>query len=146
MSDEIPTLVHPDDAPPIRTQEDLHRHWRMLMGPLGFARRTLWLQLLEGDRPTPMIVPIDDLPRRPSARDVTALMDMLTELAKGIPESSFAFLLSRPGGAGMTEDEGLWAQALMDGLQHAGLQVWPVHRANDDELVVCSPDDLAASA
>ena len=55
-----------------------------------------------------------------------------------------AFLLTRPGCGGMTSDDRAWARALTAAVRRAGLPAWPVHRANNDELVVCSPDDLAA--
>jgi hypothetical protein len=56
------------------------------------------------------------------------------------------FLLTRPGRAEITAGERRWAQALADVVRRAGLRPWPVHRANDHELVVIAPDDLAASA
>ena len=53
----IPPLLSPDQMPPIRSQDDLHRHWRALMGPLGFSGRQLWLNVLGADRrPTPVLL------------------------------------------------------------------------------------------
>ena len=146
MDDTIPPLTSPGDLPRIDTQEDLHALWRMLMGPLGFGGHSLWVHLLDEDgRPTPVILQIEDLPRVPDLAVRENLTRFLSHLVQDAP-GSFAFLLSRPGRKGITEAERSWAEALCDVTRHLGLRPWPVHRANDQELVVIAPDDLAATA
>lgn len=146
MDDNIPPLTSPTDLPPIRTQEDLHRVWRMLMGPLGFGGHSLWVLLLDEDaRATPALVQIEELPPLPDLRMREQLVRFLHHLVDG-SEGSVVFLLTRPGRTGITVGERRWARALGDVARRAGLQPWPVHRANDHELVVVAPDDLAASA
>jgi hypothetical protein len=143
--DTHPSL-RPDDLPPLRTQADLHRQWRMLMGPLGFSRRSLWLHLLDGEsRSTPAILQIEDMPRLPRCRDVDGLVGLCRQLVDGTPGATVVFLLTRPGRTGITVEERSWARALHDVVRRAGLPGWPVHWANDVELGVCSPDDLAAA-
>lgn len=145
MDDTIPPLTSPADLPPIRTQEDLHRLWRMLMGPLGFGGRSLWVHLIDDDaNSTPVLVQVEDLPPLPDL----AMRDNLKRYVKELVAregGSVAFLLTRPGRAGITAGDRRWAQTLDDVARRAGLQPWPVHRANDDELVVVAPDDLAAT-
>ena len=148
MDDEIPPLTHPDNLPPVRSQDDLRRLWRMLMGPLGFGGRSLWLLVLDADdRPTPLILQIEDLPRRPDPGQLSGVVrvcqDVLREQVIG---GSVVFLLTRPGQRGVTPDEAVWARDLHQAVRKAGLPVWPLHRANDDELCAFAPDDLAASA
>ena len=47
--------------PPVRNQADLHRHWRALMGELGFAQSRLYLQFFTLDgRCTPLILDITE--------------------------------------------------------------------------------------
>jgi len=119
----------------------LNAFWRDLMGPGGFAQRTLWLILLdEDDRVLPEIIPIDGIPSRP---DVLAdrLGDLLASLIGSGSAASAALLLSRPGPARMNDDDRCWARALV---RHSPR--WPVHLATADRIQVFSPDDLAVNA
>ncbi len=106
----------------VTTADDLVTLWGALMGGGGFGRRTLWLVVLEDDgRPTPMIVPIDDIPRAPTQRDVDGLSTILAGIAEF---GSVVWLLSRPGVDVVQEDDRRWARALTP-LASA----WPVHLA-----------------
>jgi hypothetical protein len=146
MDDRTPPLTSPDHLPKIRTPEDLHALWRMLMGPLGFGGHSLWVHLLDEDgRPTPVILQIEDLPPTPDLMVRENIERFLSHLVQDAP-GSIAFLLSRPGRKGLTADERCWAEALADVTRQLGLRPWPVHRANDHELVVVALDDLADSA
>lgn len=145
--EDIPPLVHPADLPPIRTQEELHRLWRMFMGPLGFGGRSLWLHLLaDGGRPTPVLVQVEDLPELPDPTMREQLEHFVREVVAHSGGDSVAFLLTRPGSSGLSASDRTWAEALGDVVRRLGLRPWPVHRANDHELVVVAPDDLAATA
>lgn len=147
MDDDIPALTSPDDTPPVRTQQDLHRLWRALMGPLGFGGRSLWLALLHDDgRPTSVIVQVEDLPPLPDREQREHLARFCRMLLDQAGGGQVVFLLSRPGRGGISEGDRRWAAALQDVVRRARLPVWPVHRADDVELVVIAPDDLAASA
>lgn len=146
MDDDIPPITSPDDLPPVRTQEDLHRVWRMLMGPLGFGGRSLWLLVLdENSRPTPALLQIEDLAPLPSRETRTDLKRFLGHLLPD-RDGTAVFLLTRPGRAPITAGDRRWAQLLMEVVRRAKLPTWPVHCANDVELVVIAPDDLAAIA
>jgi hypothetical protein len=138
-----PSPGRPDQQPPIRTQSDLEALWRRLMGRLGFSRTTLWLVLLDADgRPTPVVIPIDDIPSRPTDA-VEHLSDLLAHLVQ--PGGSVVFLLSRPGPDGpLTPSERAWTRALEIVGRNVGSTVWPVHRANNAALRACTPDELAA--
>lgn len=148
MDDDIPPLIPPSEMDPVRTQDDLHRLWRMLMGPLGFGGRSLWLLALDADnRPTPLLLQVEDLPRRPTKSELDGVVQMCKHFVEGpVGAGSVVFLLSRPGRRGLTPDDAAWARGLHEAVRRSGLPFWPVHRANDDELCVCTPDDLAASA
>ena len=128
---------------PIRNQADLETLWRALMGELGFSRTSVWLMLLEADgTPVPTLVPIDDIPTRP-----TQAVENLTGLLVGLVPAggSVAFLLTRPGpDSELTPMERAWTRALQVVSRNVGATVWPVHRANDEALHVCRTDDLAA--
>jgi hypothetical protein len=138
-----PSAPSPADFPPIRSQADLEHLWRTLVGPSAFARRSVWFTILDAEqRSTPALVQIDELPQAPGDRGLDNLVEVCEHLIE--PGGSVAFLLTRPGRGGMTADDRAWARALTAAVRRAGLPAWPVHRANRDELVVCSPDDLAA--
>jgi len=81
--------------PVVSTQADLERMWRRLMKPLGFSGCSLWMVLVEDDRPIPKVMEIADMPDAPEDGDADALAGFLAHLAA--PGTRCAFLLSRPG-------------------------------------------------
>ena len=122
--------------------------WRSLMGPLGFGQRLLWLQLLDADgRCTPLLLTIEELPLLPDEECFDQLVGFVRHLVElEVPGGSVAFLLSRPGRAGLSAGDLRWARGLTDAARRLGVRAWPVHLANDHELRVVTDDDLAASA
>ena len=79
----------------VATADDLVTLWAAVMGGGGFGRRTLWLVVLQDDgRPTPVVVPIDDIPRLPTRRDIDGLKTVLDGI---IDFGTVILLLSRPG-------------------------------------------------
>lgn len=146
MDNDIPALTHPDDMSPVRTQRDLHRLWRALMGELGFGGRSLWLSLLEPDgQPTPVLLQVEELPEAPSHEHAEQLTLLCQRLLDEAGPGQLTFLLSGPGRGGPTAGERRWAGALQDIHRRLGAPVWPVHRANDRELVVMAPDEVVHS-
>ena len=122
----------------IRTADDLEALWRSLMSEGGFSRRSVWLLFLDADgRPTPALVPIDDIPQRP----VPLFLDNLRHIARelvGTPDiASIAMLLSRPGRPTMTDEDRAWARALQDVSRD-----WPPFLAFADSVQMFAPDDL----
>lgn len=149
MDDDIPPLLPPEDMPPVRSQADLHRFWRALMGPLGFGRRTLWLVFVATDGTVePMVAPIDDIPEHPEEDLVGNLFWICAQVmdAELPPGTRVALLLSRPGSAQVSEGDRAWARALLAGARRAVVACEPVHLATDEGLVVIAPDDLAETA
>jgi hypothetical protein len=118
------------------------------MGPLGFGQRLLWLQLLDAEgRCTPLLPTIEDLPLHPDDECFDRLLAFTRHLVDlEVPGGSAAFLLSRPGRAGISASDRRWASGLTTAARRLGVRVWPVHLANDEELRVFTDDDLAASA
>jgi hypothetical protein len=146
--EDIPPLARVEDIPPIRTQADLWRHWRALLGPLGFSERLLWVCFMAADgRVAPVLPQISDLPVLPDDATVDSLMHICKHICKHVCNDfdmdSVAVLLSRPGPAGITSVERTWARRLADAATAAGVTMWPVHVANDHEVVPVTPDDLA---
>jgi hypothetical protein len=118
------------------------------MGPLGFGSRLLWLQLFDAEgRCTPLLPTIEDLPLLPDEECFDQLLAFVQHLLDlEVPGGSVAFLLSRPGRAGISASDRRWAVGLTGAARRLGVRAWPVHLANDHELRVVTDDDLAASA
>lgn len=116
------------------------------MGPLGFSERLLWMQFFGPDgRMTPVLSQIADLPQAPDVQLVDNLMMICRRLCDDLAGGSVAMLLSRPGPAGITAQERLWARRLTEAAAAAEVALWPVHVANDHVLVVVPPDELVAA-
>lgn len=134
-------------AAPIRDQNDLYERWSILMGPLGFSRRSLWFTVVDADRRmVPSISQIEDLPDGPAdVETISALMDILRRILDDGPgPASIAFLVTRPGRHAMTPDDRSWARALSATARLKRVPIEPVHLATDQALVAFAPDDLAA--
>jgi len=132
--DEIPDLS-------IRSQADLDRLWRALMGELGFTRRRLWVLLVCDDgRPIPHLVQVDEVPPLPG----DTLVHLLEMCRHVDDECGVAVLLSRPGRDGLTPADRAWGAALLAAARRTGVSCWPLHVANDVAIRVVAPDDLAA--
>jgi hypothetical protein len=144
--DDIPPRLPVDQWPPLRTQADLHHHWRGLMGPLGFTFRRLWLLFLEpDDRVVPHITEIDDIPEEPRAEDVDSLMAMCAHVQQADRIGRVAILLSRPGRGALCASDRRWGRALLASARRTGVRLAPLHLANDEVLVPLTGDDLIGS-
>jgi hypothetical protein len=142
-ADDIPPLLPAEQMPPIHTQEDLHRHWRALMGPLGFSRRYLWVQPIDADRRViPMLMQIDEVPEHPEQFMLDNLMLALREGLADDPGSTVAVLVARPGYAGITDADHAWATGLTAAARRREIPLEPVHLATDEDVRVFAPDDL----
>lgn len=138
VNEDIPPLLPPRDMPAIRTQSDLHRAWRSLMGALGFPDRRLWLLFLDrSGRPMGPLLSIDTLPDGPYELAVEDLVTICREILDGPGGGgSVAMLITRAGSDPWHIGDRAWARYLTAAAHRVGGTVWPVHRANDVELVV----------
>jgi hypothetical protein len=110
----------------VRAAEDLHPYWMSLIGEGGFGRRTLWLGVIDEEgHPTPVVVPIDDIPRAPTASGLAALSTVLAGVvAFGTP----VLMISRPGPHEVRDEDRRWARELTPLAPR-----WPVHLATADQ-------------
>jgi hypothetical protein len=146
MDDDIPPLLPIHEVPPLRTQADLHRQWRAMMGALGFSGRRLWLLFLApDDRPTEFLMQIDDVPDQPNEADLDSLLRMCREIRTVHHLGRLALLLSRPGEGTVRASDRRWGRALLDAGRRADLPLAPVHLATDDAVVPLTADDLIAA-
>lgn len=128
----------------IRTPADLERMWRTLIGPLGFGGHSLWLTVLECDgRTTPVITEITDVVSVPGASDRSHLGGVVRLLVEElVPGGRAAFLRTRPGRDGVSDDDRAWAAALYAVSRETGAPVEVVHVANDVMLAPVPTDGL----
>jgi hypothetical protein len=146
MDEPIPPLLPIHEVPPLRTQADLHRQWRAMMGPLGFGRRRIWVLFLEpDDRPTELLLQIDDVPENPREGETDSLLRLCDEVRREHDLGRVAVLLSRPGEARLRPSDRRWGRALLDSAARIHVPLAPVHLANDDAVVPLTGDDLLAT-
>jgi hypothetical protein len=146
MDDDIPPLLPIHEVPPLRTQADLHRQWRAMMGPLGFSGRRLWLLFLEpDDRPTELLMQIDDVPDSPRPGEADSLLRLCQQVRREHDLGRVAALLSRPGEGSVRASDRRWGRALLDSARRFDVPLAPVHLANDDAVVPLTGDDLLAT-
>jgi hypothetical protein len=146
MDDDIPSLLPIHEVPPLRTQADLHRQWRAMMGTLGFSGRRLWLLFLErDDRPTELLMQIDDVPDTPRPGETDSLLRLCHEVRREHDLGRVAVLLSRPGEGAVRSSDRRWGRALLDAARDTGVPLAPIHLATDDAVVPLTGDDLLAT-
>jgi hypothetical protein len=115
----------------------------MVMGPLGFSRRSLWISFTDGDgRVSPALQQIDGVPRRAGYADGAALINVLIHLRDGYADGAVAICYSRPGRSPMSADDRSWARALNQAAARFDVPLWPMHFVNDSAVLVLAPDDL----
>jgi hypothetical protein len=129
--------------PVVRTQADLEQLWRRLMTPLGFTRCSLWMIVIEDERPVAQIFEFTDTPSRPG-EDVPEALAAALEDVGASSNTSFAFLRSRPGAGRPDPDDLAWAHTLYDVGRLAGVRVEVTHLAHDDDVIPLPMDDLLA--
>jgi hypothetical protein len=141
--DDIPPLLPPGDLPAVRTQADLRRAWQALMGRLGFPDRRLWLLFLDAEgRPGGPLLSIDNLPDGPYDLPVEDLVTICREILGGPGGGgSVAMLITRPGSEEWHVGDRAWGRYLAAAAHRVGGKVWPVHRANDRELVAVPAEE-----
>ncbi len=133
--------------PVITTQAELEQMWRRLIRPWGFSGFSgfsLWMVVVEDDRPVRKIMEFTELPDSPEVEDTAAMARFLALLAA--PGTRFAFLRSRPGGGRPTPGDRTWALALHDAARRAGAHLDVVHLAHDHDVLPLPMDDLIAES
>lgn len=146
--DEIPPLLPPADMPAVRTPADLRRAWSHLMGRLGFPDRRLWLLFLDDEgRPLGPLLTLDNLPDGPYDLPIEDVVTICREILGGPGGGgSVAMLITRPGTDDWHVGDRAWGRYLADAAHRVGGRVWPVHRANDRELVAVPAAESGAFA
>lgn len=135
-------MTKPSFDPVVRTQSDVEQMWRHLISPLGFSGHSIWMVVIEDDRPLRQVLEISESVEPPEGEDVAAFGRLLGRLAS--PGSRFAFLRSRPGVGGPDAVDRAWARVLYDACRAAGAAAEVVHLAHDQDILPIPLDDLLA--
>lgn len=111
------------DAPPLLTDTDVLLRVEQLVGP-AVADSTLWIMWVDGDgRQAPVVMPVDELPRRPEPAQLDGLTTVLGELRDDfrtdMGAGSVIFTLERLGPAVVQPQDRLWADALAGACERA---------------------------
>jgi hypothetical protein len=141
---------------PVRSAAELTRRWAELLEPPRFAARSLWVTWFGADgRQVPIVMPIDELPDRPSGTTLSGLLQLheavVTEHLGGC--GHLAMALCRPGRSGPTHDDLAWAVAIREAVAESVPDVahvrttWSLHLAAGGAVraLVDAPDGLCAS-
>jgi hypothetical protein len=128
--------------PLLNTQADIEQMWRRLMSPLGFSSCSLWLVVVEDERPLPQVIEFARTPAAPEHDAAECLAQALENFVG--PKISFAFLRSRPGSGRPDANDRAWAQTLYDVGRRAGVRLAVIHLAHDDDVIPLAVDDLLA--
>lgn len=130
--------------PPVSSEDELAQRWSALLGPDGFAVRSLWLTWYDGgDRQLPVVMPVDDVPAEPDARLVRNLVGIAGEvLDEHAPGGWVSMALARPGAAAAVAADRAWGRALHRAARDAGLPLRPLHVATHRRVRVLRPDDV----
>ena len=126
-----PTSSRPSSAEPVTTAAALQQRWAEVLAPPVFTARSLWLTWLDdAGVAVPLVVPIDELPRRfdaVAARGVVQLArTVLDEQAGG---GHVALALCRPGRLPANHGDQEWADGLGRAAAAGGLNSWSLHLA-----------------
>jgi hypothetical protein len=125
-------------AEPVATARELHERWGEVLEPPVFAARSLWLMWLDADgRGLPLIVPIDELPRRFDAVAARGLVQLATTIRdeQTAGGGHVALALCRPGHATVTSSDREWADGLGRAAADGDLGSWSLHLAAGGTVV-----------
>ncbi|WP_146202609.1 hypothetical protein [Branchiibius hedensis] len=134
------TLTRPEETF-VRSDADLLRTWRNLMGPFGFSKRSLWLIFIDEDSSVlPTILPIDGIPVEPDERMVRNLAMIVRESIRQTSPTCVALLLSRPGKGVVLKNDRRWAAHLKATFDET-LMPWSIHLATNDGIQRLAVDE-----
>lgn len=145
MDDDIPPLLPPESLPPLRTQADVDRFWRMIKGPWGFDEPQIWLHVLDGSgASTGLLTTVTELPPVP---DGLPLANLVAACRTALPDvldfgGMLSFLFARPGADPMNDDDRSWARRILAACDAEEVPCRWVHFANARAVCVFAPDDL----
>jgi hypothetical protein len=117
---------------PITSAAELTERWATVLAPPVFGARSVWLLWLGADgRMLPVVVPVDDVERRPDNKVVRGLLEMHRAVTEQFLDGSahLALALCRPGEPEMTDDDAAWVAELAVAFNDESEGTWSLHLA-----------------
>ncbi len=113
-----PPMYVRDDAELLTLAETLHHD-------VSPVRRSLWVSWMDADgQVLPVVVPIDDIPELPDARMLDNLAFVVGEvLEREADGGSVMFMLERPGGDSVSDNDRCWNDLLRRATQERGVSM-----------------------
>ncbi|MCP9272665.1 hypothetical protein [Mycolicibacterium arenosum] len=139
----IPPIESATD--PVASPADLQQRWRALMQELGFGERLLRFTFVGPDRRLVKILTDLEIGVRPPPDGLDHLMFALRRLLDHLGSGhTVAFLLTRPGRGGLSNNDRRWCAAVVHAADRHRIPIEPMFRANDENLVPLTPRATAA--
>jgi hypothetical protein len=112
-------------AVPVITDHDVLDRVAAIIDPTARHSRTLWLFFLDAEGgQANLVVPIDDVPERPSADMIGNVCYVAAEaIAQSPPGTSVVITLSRPGTIRLTDADRHFLRALQHGASTHGTSI-----------------------
>lgn len=131
-------------ASPAPSEADLQQRWTTLLGPGGFACRSLWTSWFDADdAQLRLLVPVDELPSAPDAPLLAGLGEMWrTVVEDQAPGGSVAVALCRPGPGVLADDDRAWLRAAVATAREVGVRLRRSHLATRGRVQPVALDDL----
>ncbi len=126
-----------DDDLPIRSDDDVLRLVREVIGDDGVRGRTAWVLLLDADdRPMPTVIPVEGVPVDPDPDHVARFAEAVGAVLQAVGGSRAIIAWERDGGGAVRMQEADWAGALAA----TGLPLRAQLLATDDGVRLLDPD------
>ncbi len=122
---------------PVRSPAELTDRWRTLLDPPTFRARSLWLTWFDAHgRQSPVVVPVEDVPRSPDPSSYAALRGLNGAVAESQGRGChLAMALCRPGAATVQDSDDEWVAALADVFDGLVGQTWSLHLAAGGQVL-----------
>ncbi|WP_426242123.1 hypothetical protein [Nocardioides sp. LHG3406-4] len=133
--------------PHIRNEYDLERAWRIIAPPQEPRPHSLWIMLIgEGRRAFTQLTQVEDAFTVPPPESGHVLPDFVRELVDAVPAAveRIAFLRTRPGHFGPTNEDLAWAECLYAVAGEVALRCETVFLATDLVLVPMPPAERSS--
>lgn len=135
--------------PRIRNEFDLERAWRIIAPPDEPRPHAFWIMLIGDDhRAFTQVIQVEEAFKIPLPDRSHVFPDFVTELVGGAPAKveRLAFLRTRPGHFGPTDEDLAWAECLYAVARDAGLPCETVFLSTDLVLVPMPRGPVRAAA
>jgi hypothetical protein len=122
---------------PVRSATELTDRWKRLLDPPTFRARTLWLAWFDAEgNQSPVVVPVENLPRSPDPTMFDGLRTLNEAVASHLGDGGhLAMAICRPGKAVAIDSDDEWVDALSELFDGLIAQTWSLHLAAGGQVV-----------